>query len=84
MAFVVSVSDYDSDIYTVDLDGSNVTNITNSPEVLEAYVDFSPDGSQMCLNRWPGTPPETPQKDGIYVMNVNASNPTQLTDDSGW
>ena len=80
LAFGVSVSDYDSDIYTVDLDGSNITNITNSPEVSEDYVDFSPDGSQLCLNRFP----KSDQKQGIYVMNVDGSNPTQLTGDSGW
>jgi Tol biopolymer transport system component len=80
LAFVGSASEYQSDIYTVDLDGSDITNITNTPEVSEAQVDVSPDGSQMCLHRFT----EPIQREGIYVMNDDASNPTQLTDYHGW
>jgi WD40-like Beta Propeller Repeat len=40
-----------SDIYTMDVDGSNKTNITKSPGVHELNFDFSPDGSQMCSFR---------------------------------
>jgi Tol biopolymer transport system component len=65
------------DIYTMDLYGSNITKITNTPNLWEEDVDFSPDGSQVCLYRYP----ESRQRVGIYVMNVDASNPTRLTDD---
>jgi Tol biopolymer transport system component len=67
---------YGSDIYTMDVDGSNITRITNSPKISKGSIDISPDGSQMCLNRISDEPPEKP---GIYVMSVDASNPTQLT-----
>jgi Tol biopolymer transport system component len=41
LAFGRSVSDYElSDIYTVDLYGSNITNITNTPKLWESNVDF--------------------------------------------
>jgi hypothetical protein len=38
------------DIYTVDPDGSDKTAITNSPDNVEVGVDFSPDGSRMCVH----------------------------------
>jgi Tol biopolymer transport system component len=89
LAFGRSVSDYElTDIYTVDLYGSNITNITNTPQHWEANFDSSPDGSQMCLDRHTrkrvreaGT--TIRQKEGVYVMNVDASNPTRLTDSYG-
>jgi Tol biopolymer transport system component len=70
------------DIYTMDVDSFNITNITNTLGrwVDDGDIDFSPDGSQMCLYRsnysWEG---EEVEKEGIYVMNVDASNLTQLT-----
>jgi TolB protein len=60
----------------MDVDDSNITNITKSPRVTEAGIDFSPDGSQMCLER--RTPAQRPL--GMYVMNVDGSNLTRLTD----
>ena len=74
-----------ADIYTMDVDGSNLTNLTKSPGVSEGGIDFSPDGSQICLGR---SIQEIPagadslrvlRKNGIYVMNADASNPTQVT-----
>jgi Tol biopolymer transport system component len=69
-----------TDIYTMDVDGSNIiTNITNSPRVAETGFDFSPDGSQMCLAR--STPAQ--RSLGMYVMNVDGSNLTRLTEPWG-
>jgi Tol biopolymer transport system component len=69
-----------SDIYMMDVDGSNKINITNSPHMHESDFDISPEGSQMCLYR---TSDEPLYKSGIYVINVDASNPTRLTDIRG-
>jgi Tol biopolymer transport system component len=72
----------DDDIYMMDVDSFNITTITNTLGrwVDHGDIDFSPDGSQMCLyrsnDRWEG---EELEKEGIYVMNVDASNLTQLT-----
>src|SRR5215216_2074936 len=68
-----------TDIYTMDVDGSNITNITRSPRVDETDIDFSPDGSQMCLER----STTVPMSMAMYVMNVDGSNPTRLTDQRG-
>jgi Tol biopolymer transport system component len=71
-----------ADIYTMDVDGSNITNVTKSPGVYEGGIEFSPDGSQMCLTRSIQEIDDSLRelrKNGIYVMNADASNPTQVT-----
>ena len=68
-----------TDIYTMDVDGSNITNITNTPKVDETGIDFSPDGSQVCLVRSTNEQLQL----GIYVMNADGSNLTRLNDQWG-
>jgi Tol biopolymer transport system component len=64
------------DIYTSDADGSDLTNLTKSPEEWESAPDFSPNGSQMCF-----TGGNLKIGYGIYIMNSDASNPTRLVGD---
>jgi TolB protein len=66
-------SKFGNDLYTMDVDGSNKTRITNSPKIYKSSIDISPDGSQICLS----------QKDEIFVMNVDGSNLTRLTTERG-
>jgi Tol biopolymer transport system component len=70
----------DYEVYTINVDSADVTNITNTPQIDEIDIDLSPDGSQLCLyrsnRRWEG---EEVEKEGIYVMNVDTSNPIRLT-----
>lgn len=65
------------DIYTMDTDGSDQTNLTNGPGVEEMSPDFSPNGTQMCYSGTNSVKGTT----GIYVMNSDGSNPTRLVDD---
>ena len=64
------------DIYTSDADGSDLTNLTKSPEIEEFDPNYSPNGLQMCFTRgdfktgW-----------GIYIANSDGSNPTRLVGD---
>ena len=86
LAFTTQMEHYDldsRDIYTMDVDGSNITNIIRSPGVGEADIDISPDGSQMCLERFRSLlsdiPGEGQSESGIYVVNIDGSNPTRLS-----
>lgn len=58
--------------------GAQSTNLTNSAAsgVFNITPDFSPDGTKIAFARWSGNSSETYD---IYVMNVNGSGLTQVT-----
>jgi Tol biopolymer transport system component len=69
-----------SDIYTVNPDGTNLTNLTadTSTSVSEGEPAWSPDGTKIAFssdlnNKSPG------YLDDIYVMDADGSNPKRLT-----
>ena len=63
----------DSELYSMNLDGSNVRNLTNNPSQ-DLGPDFSPDGDRIVF---------VSKRDGnfdeIYLMNSNGSDPINLT-----
>ena len=61
---------YSFDIYMMNPDGSNLLNLTKTPEQSEGWPAFSPNGSRMCFSRY----------GGIYVMNVDESDPSLLVE----
>lgn len=69
--------DGDREIYSINVDGSEPTNLTNDPGVDE-NPDVSPDGTQIV---WAS------DRDGgrlhLYVMDIDGSNVRQLTFDEG-
>jgi hypothetical protein len=73
--------DFIHDIYTMNLDGSNQINLTNTPDLNEMHPDFSPDGSQICFSRDSHGRPKPAS--GIYVMDADGSDPTLLAGESG-
>jgi Tol biopolymer transport system component len=74
--------DAPSDIFTMDLDGSNQVNLTKTPKYHESYPDFSPDGSEMCVSL-SGTGQPGQAATGIYLMNADGSDPTLLLEGGG-
>lgn len=67
-----SDKDGNSEIYTVNADGSGMTNLTNDP-ALDATPFWSPDGRKIAF---------TSDRDGsnqIYLMDADGSNVTRLT-----
>lgn len=76
IAFVKQTSNTDSicDIYTMNTDGSNQINLTNTGYYPQQwYPDWSPNGSEITYVDINGDYP------GIYKMNSNGSNPVLLT-----
>jgi Tol biopolymer transport system component len=69
-----------SDIYAMDLDGSNQINLTNTSNYSESHADFSPDGSRMCFSLGSGGPKPPP---GIYLTNADGSESTLLIEEGG-
>lgn len=65
--------DYRGEIYVVDADGSNLTNLTNAPEYYDAFPVWSPDGSKIAYVSWR-------DDTAIYIMDADGSNPTRLTE----
>jgi len=68
-----------TDIFVMDADGTNQTNLTNTPSVDEWEVNWSPDGSKLAYTRhtWPTTRENQPD---IYVMNSDGTDPVNITD----
>jgi Tol biopolymer transport system component len=71
---IVFFSDRDGDqeIYVMDVGGSNVTNLTNSPGA-DRFPTWSPDGTRIAFHS---------ERDGnfeIYVMDADGGNVTRLT-----
>jgi Tol biopolymer transport system component len=64
-----------SEIWTMNADGTNLTNITNSAGI-DTDANYSPDGTKIVF---------TTNRDGnneIYRMNADGSNPVRLTNNS--
>ena len=83
----VAVSEYrrlggDYDIFMVDLATSKQTPLRRTPKLSETYVDFSPDGSQICFFNDDSDSGSSDLRGGkpmgVYVMDVKGSAPPRL------
>jgi len=74
----VSHRDGNMEIYVMNADGSNLTNLTNN-SAYDYAPCFSPDGTKIAFaSELDGNDAE------IYVMNADGSNLTRLTNNSAW
>jgi hypothetical protein len=69
---------YQCDIWTMDADGSNATNITHTPDVSEFGPVWSPDGRRIAFARG-----DDYLRD-LWVMDADGGNPINVTNDPGW
>jgi len=64
-------------IYTVRRDGSRLTRLTpNNRDIFSEDPAYSPDGTRIAFDRSTGP---RPFKTGIYIMDANGGNVTQVT-----
>jgi Tol biopolymer transport system component len=69
---------YQCDIWTMDGDGANAQNITNTPDQSETGPVWSPDGLKIAFTRG-----EDYLQD-LWVMAEDGSNQVNLTNEPGW
>ena len=67
-----------ADIYVMDADGSNVTQLTDTSQLNEGSPAWSPDGTRIAFSSFN----EKEDNSDIYVMDTDGGNLTQLTDTS--
>jgi len=60
---------YTWDLYSINIDGSNLVNLTNTPAVDESKSCWAPDGDKILFVRFDGGGPND-----LYIMNSDGSN----------
>jgi len=80
IAFRGQQKDHDSDIYVMDPDGSNLTNLTNNLFLFmpDSDPDWSPDGTKIVFS----LNVDEFSQNNIVVMDVNGTNAVELTHSS--
>ena len=73
IAYLADAPGHKADVYTINLDGTEVTQITNTPDIYENQVSWSPDGTMLA---YIADIDERPQ---IYIVPATGGEPTQLT-----
>lgn len=69
----------DADVYRMDANGANVTQLTNTPGLLEVYPVYSPDMTRIA---YAIRDPANSNLADIFVMNADGSGVTNLTNNS--
>ena len=73
-----SKRDGNDEVYVMDADGSNQTNVSRSPAAADSRPAWSPDGKRLAFASNRDSAPDTFD---IYVMNADGSEQKRLTDD---
>jgi Tol biopolymer transport system component len=78
IAFVGQQSGATQQIYVMDADGSNLTNLSNDPSNDNYNFSWSPDGSKIVFVRGSSIEFE------IYTMNADGTGQTNISNNTGW
>jgi len=70
--------DANSEIFVMNADGSNPTNLTKTPNEHEHYPQVSPDGTKICFNVDSGEGRDAVRS--LWVMNADGSNRRKVAD----
>ena len=76
LAFSIYNSDSFLDIYTIDINGSNLTNITNNPTSHDTKPSWSPDGSRIAF-----ASKRVADREQIFLMNSDGTGQTLVPTD---
>jgi TolB protein len=68
--------DGNREIYAINIDGTGLTNLTNTDDGSEEWPDWSPDGTQIAFSA------VTPDGSDLYLMNADGTGRVNLTNDS--
>ncbi len=74
------------EIYTMNPDGGDIRRVTSFPEGNDAFPQWSPDGSKFVFRRDlpdpTAGPPTFPVNAEIFTINVDGTNPTNLSNNA--
>lgn len=74
--------DGDFEIYIINVDGSNLQQLTNNSNIDDKYPAVSPDGRRIAFQAKSNAERDSGWE--IYVMDIDGRNQTRLTSDSNW
>jgi Tol biopolymer transport system component len=80
LASYADINTNNSDLFMVNSDGTDLTNVTETKAAAEQNPAFSPDGNQLVFVRYPVTPRPLPRSE-VYVMDTDGTNQKRLTND---
>ena len=69
------------EICLIDADGSNLTNLTNTPEINELYPHASPDGRRVCFVAIEGEDIKSKSLNAYY-MNIDGSDRVKIAENA--
>jgi Tol biopolymer transport system component len=69
------------EICLIDADGSDLINLTNTPEIDERFPHVSPDGRLICFEAVEGEDKESKSRN-VYTMNIDGTGRVKITENA--